>query len=218
MNDFIYTPPQHPLLNIIFHDEDIAVFNKPSGLLSVPGRALTHQDSLALRALQRWEEAKVVHRLDMATSGLMVMALHREAQSHLGRQFQQRVPQKKYHAEIWGHPASANGSIDLPLRCDWPNRPRQMVDHEQGKHALTHWQIIELREQTALVELMPVTGRSHQLRVHMLSIGHVIIGDTLYANGPALNAAPRLHLHASELSFYHPRTNKWLHFESALPF
>ncbi|MFM2479560.1 pseudouridine synthase [Celerinatantimonas sp. MCCC 1A17872] len=203
---------------VIYHDDDIAVFDKPAGLLSVPGRALAHKDSLALRALRVWPDAKVVHRLDMATSGLIVMALNKAAQSHLSRQFQQRQPKKTYLAEIWGHPEQSQGGIELPLRCDWPNRPRQMVDHELGKYALTHWQVIEQREQTSLVKLMPITGRSHQLRVHMLSIGHVIIGDKLYAEDCALSAAPRLHLHAAKLSFYHPSTNQWLSFESAAEF
>ncbi|WP_131911237.1 RluA family pseudouridine synthase [Celerinatantimonas diazotrophica] len=218
MDGFVYQPPQSPYMPVIYHDDDIVVFNKPSGLLSVPGRQQAHRESLALRALRVWPDVRVVHRLDMATSGLIVMALNKAAQSHLSRQFQQRQPKKTYLAEVWGHPCESQGGIELPLRCDWPNRPRQIVDHTQGKYALTHWQIIEWREQTALVKLMPVTGRSHQLRVHMQSLGHPIIGDKLYASTPALAAASRLHLHAAQLSFYHPRSNQWLSFESPAQF
>lgn len=218
MDGFVYKPPQSPYMPVVYYDDDIAVFNKPAELLSVPGRQLAHRDSLALRALRVWPEARVVHRLDMATSGLIVMALNKAAQSHLSRQFQQRQPKKIYLAEIWGHPCEPQGEVELPLRCDWPNRPKQIVDHKLGKYALTHWQVIKQREHTSLVKLMPITGRSHQLRVHMLSLGHAIIGDKLYANAPARNAAFRLHLHAAQLSFFHPRTNQWLSFESPAQF
>lgn len=218
MTEFIYHPPQSPYLTVIYQDDDIAVFDKPSGLLSVPGRQLEHRDSLAVRAMRVWPHAKVVHRLDMATSGLIVMALHRDAQSHISRQFQLRQPKKRYIAEIWGHPTLRCGTINLPLRCDWPNRPRQIVDTVDGKSALTHWRVLCKNEHTSIVELRPVTGRSHQLRVHMQSLGYPIIGDKLYAQGNALQAAPRLHLHAESLSFYHPRGNNWLSFNSPAPF
>ncbi|CAG8998912.1 MAG: Dual-specificity RNA pseudouridine synthase RluA [Candidatus Celerinatantimonas neptuna] len=218
MTEFIYLPPQSPYLTVIYQDDDIAVFDKQPGLLSVPGRNLEHRDSLALRAMRVWPDARVVHRLDMATSGLIIMALHRDAQSHISRQFQLRQPKKCYIAEIWGHPRHTKGTVDLPLRCDWPNRPRQIVDPISGKSALTHWQILEHKKRTSIVELKPVTGRSHQLRVHMQNLGHPIIGDKLYAQDEALNAAPRLHLHAESLSFYHPRENRWLSFNSPAPF
>lgn len=207
-----------PYLPIHYQDDDIVVFNKPSGLLSVPGREPKHHDSLALRAMRVWPDVRVVHRLDMATSGLIVMAMHKEAQSHLSRQFQQRQTQKIYQAEVWGLLYQQEGSVDLPLRCDWPNRPRQMVDHELGKPALTHYQVVHHRELTTLVHLKPVTGRSHQLRVHMQQLGFPIVGDKLYAPEMALQYASRLHLHAAELSFYHPRTNDWLTFNDPAPF
>ncbi|MFM2482924.1 RluA family pseudouridine synthase [Celerinatantimonas sp. YJH-8] len=213
MTDFIYQPPQHPYLPIIYQDDDIAVFNKPSGLLSVPGREKINRDSLAIRAMRVWPDIRVVHRLDMATSGLIVMAMNRAAQSHLSRQFQQRQTQKRYLAEVWGLLYQKQGSVDLPLRCDWPNRPRQMVDHQLGKKALTHWQVKQYRELTTIVELKPVTGRSHQLRVHMQQLGHPIVGDQIYAPKDVLAYTNRLHLHATELGFYHPHTNEWLAFK-----
>ncbi|MFM2486749.1 pseudouridine synthase [Celerinatantimonas yamalensis] len=218
MADFIYTPPVLPYMPVIYQDDDIAVFDKPAGLLSVPGRLLGNRDSLAIRALRVWPNAKVVHRLDMATSGVLVMALHKQAQSHLSRQFQQRQTHKQYLAEIWGSPIEENGCVDLPLRCDWPNRPRQIVDWALGKNAKTHWQVLERRTHTTIVALTPVTGRSHQLRVHMLKLGHAIIGDQLYAHPSARQAASRLHLHAAQLSFYHPITNHWLCFSSPATF
>jgi tRNA pseudouridine32 synthase/23S rRNA pseudouridine746 synthase len=218
MPDFIYCPPLKPYLPIVYQDEDLLVCDKPSGLLSVPGRELAHKDSLALRAMRVWPRVTVVHRLDMATSGIIVMAMHKPAQSHLSRQFQQRQPRKHYLAEIWGHPNEQQGEINLPLRCDWPNRPRQMVDFELGKSAQTHWQVLARREQTTLVELTPITGRSHQLRVHMLELGHPIVGDRLYAPPAARDCAPRLHLHAASLSLFHPTTEQWCTFTSAAEF
>jgi tRNA pseudouridine32 synthase / 23S rRNA pseudouridine746 synthase len=213
-----YQPPLDPYLNIVFQDEHIIVLDKPSGLLSVPGKAPQHQDSLQTRVQRVFPNASVVHRLDMATSGLMVMAMHKAAHRHISRQFETRLTQKIYQAEVYGHPAQDEGEIDLPLICDWPNRPKQMVDTTRGKQALTRWKIIARYAQSSRVALYPVTGRSHQLRVHMLSIGHPIVGDRLYAHAEALDMSTRLRLHAQSLAFQHPQYEQIQTFISAVPF
>lgn len=192
--------------------------NKPSGLLSVPGKNPEHKDSLIVRINRVFPTATVVHRLDMATSGIMVFALNKAAHKHIGLQFEKRQTRKAYIAKIYGVPAQECGSVELPLICDWPNRPRQKVDHETGKYALTHWQVLRTCEDYSRVKLTPVTGRSHQLRVHMLSLGHPILGDRLYAHEKALAMAERLQLHAAELSFSHPSTQEWLNFTAAPEF
>jgi tRNA pseudouridine32 synthase/23S rRNA pseudouridine746 synthase len=211
-----YNPPLKPYLDIVFQDDDIIVFNKPSGLLSVPGKE--HADCLQARAQRVFPTATIVHRLDMATSGLMVMALNKSAHRHISKQFELRETTKTYQAVVFDNVQQDSGEINLPLICDWPNRPKQMVDHEQGKKALTHWRVLERNANTTRVELKPVTGRSHQLRVHMLSIQHPIIGDTLYAHEQALDMADRLNLHAMFLSLRHPVTEQTLYFESKVPF
>ena len=211
-----YNPPLEPYLEIVFQDDDIVVFNKPSGLLSVPGKE--HADCLQARAQTVFPNATIVHRLDMATSGLMVMALNKPAHRHISKQFELRETAKTYQATVFGIVQQDSGEINLPLVCDWPNRPMQMVDHQQGKNALTLWRVLERNTHTTRVELKPVTGRSHQLRVHMLSIHHPIIGDTIYAHNQALEMADRLNLHAMFLSFRHPVTEKTLNFESQVPF
>lgn len=213
-----YTPPMSPYLDIIYRDEDILVLNKPSGLLTVPGKAPEHQDSLMLRAQRVFPTASIVHRLDMATSGILLMAMNKESHRHISRQFQDRLTHKRYRARVYGTLNSVSGSIDLPLICDWPNRPKQKVDFQRGKASQTLWQCLEQNEQDALVELTPITGRSHQLRVHMLSLGHPILGDRLYAHPQALALAERLQLHACELAFQHPTTAEKLHFHSSCPF
>ncbi|KMT65609.1 pseudouridine synthase [Catenovulum maritimum] len=212
--DFIYNPPQSPLLPILYHDKDIVVFDKPSGLLSVRGKKPEHQDSLEARAQRVWPEVGVAHRLDMATSGILVWALHKPALSGLARQFQDRKTEKLYIAEIFGHPDADQGYVELPLICDWPNRPKQMVEFNRGKASTTYWKVLERKEKTTRVELHPITGRSHQLRVHMKSIGHSIIGDRLYSQGEALSMTNRLHLHAQQLSFHHPINKQKMDFFS----
>lgn len=209
-----YQPPTNPWLNILYRDNDILVMDKPSGLLSVPGKELKHKDSLAVRVNRVFPTATVVHRLDMATSGIMLFALNKPAHKHIGQQFEKRLTKKCYLAKVYGNPGKDDGSIELPLICDWPNRPKQKVDRDNGKDALTHWQILERFEQHSLVKLTPVTGRSHQLRVHMLSLGHPILGDRLYAHESALAMAERLQLHATRLELEHPSTKEWLRFES----
>ena len=209
----------HPYLDIIYQDEDIVVLNKPSGLLSVPGRDTWHKDSLALRILRVWPEACVVHRLDMATSGIIILALRKSAQSHMGRQFQKKVIDKTYFARVEGIIKEDSGLIDLPLRCDWENRPRQIVDFEQGKSSQTEWQVVKREKQTTLVKLTPLTGRTHQLRVHMQQIGHSIVGDEFYATELGKKLSPqRLALHAASITLTHPTTERRITFECAAPF
>jgi len=202
--EFAYAPPQEPYLQVLHVDDDLLVVDKPSGLLSVPGKAVEHADCVEKRAQERFPAARIVHRLDMDTSGVMVLAMNAAAHRHLGLQFERRKTRKTYLAEIWGRPEDDAGEIDLPLICDWPNRPKQMVSFEHGKPALTHWQVIERRERSTRVRLFPHTGRSHQLRVHMLALGHPIIGDRFYATDAALSASPRLALHAKSLELHHP--------------
>lgn len=211
-----YCPPIKPYLDIVFQDDDILVLNKPSGLLSVPGKE--HADCLQARVQRVFPTATVVHRLDMATSGLMVMALNKAAHRHISKQFELRETAKTYQAIVFDRVQQDSGEINLPLICDWPNRPKQMVDHEQGKKALTHWRVLERNTQSTRLELKPVTGRSHQLRVHMLSMQHPILGDSLYAHDQALKMSNRLNLHAMFLSFRHPVSEQTLYFESEVPF
>lgn len=198
------------------------VVHKPAGLLSVPGRGPERADCVAARLQAEWPQARVVHRLDMATSGLMVFALGLEAQRHLSRSFEQRRVHKTYEAIVWGRPTFERGSIDLPLICDWPQRPRQKVDFEAGRPALTHWEKLgdEAHDgcATSRLRLTPVTGRSHQLRVHLWSIGHAIVGDELYAPPHATPLALRLHLHACRLSLPHPQDDRSISFEDPTPF
>lgn len=215
---FIYNPPTTPWLNIIYRDNDIIVIDKPSGLLSVPGRELHHRDSVTSRLMRVLPSTVVVHRLDMDTSGIMLFALNKAAQSHISRQFQQRTTSKSYLARVLGCPAQDTGSVELPLICDWPNRPLQKVDHQLGKPSLTHWKVLSSDGDSSLVELTPVTGRSHQLRVHMQQIGHPILGDRFYGQPIAHSIAERLQLHAHELEIIHPRTEQGIKFVATCPF
>ncbi|MCW8109334.1 bifunctional tRNA pseudouridine(32) synthase/23S rRNA pseudouridine(746) synthase RluA [Alteromonas ponticola] len=215
---FTYDPPQHPYLEFLYQDNDILVVNKPSGLLSVPGKAPAHHDSVITRVNRVFPAATIVHRLDMATSGVMVLAQNKPAHRHLSRQFETRQTRKRYFARVYGEVTQEQGEVNLPLICDWPNRPKQKVDFEIGKPALTQYQVIRKNQRESLVALYPVTGRSHQLRVHMLSLGHPILGDRLYGSEESRQAAGRLQLHACTLQLFHPVTNQWQSFESALPF
>ncbi|QHJ12821.1 Ribosomal large subunit pseudouridine synthase A [Paraglaciecola mesophila] len=213
-----YAPPTRPYLNIVFKDEHLLVLNKPSGLLTVPGKALEHKDSLELRVQRVYPTARIVHRLDMATSGLLVMALDKDTHRHLSKQFELRQTRKTYIARVFGEVSGERGSVDLPLICDWPNRPKQMVCQQRGKPSLTHWRVVERNDNSTRMELTPVTGRSHQLRVHMLSLGHPILGDRLYAHADALKMAQRLQLHAQTLGFTHPVTELPLTLSTPVPF
>ena len=213
-----YAPPTSPYLDIKYQDEDFLILNKPSGLLSVPGKAPEHKDSLQFRVQRVLPTATIVHRLDMATSGLLVMALNKAAHRHISKQFELRQTQKSYIAVVFGQIEQESGEIDLPLICDWPNRPKQMVDHTRGKSAQTHWRVLNRQESSTRLELTPITGRSHQLRVHMLSIGHPILGDRLYAHDEALGMSSRLLLHAQTLSFKHPQLEQTMTFNCPVPF
>jgi tRNA pseudouridine32 synthase/23S rRNA pseudouridine746 synthase len=159
----------------------------------------------------------LVHRLDRDTSGVMVFALTRHAQRHLGLQFEKRQTRKTYVARVWGEVAEKTGTVDLPLIVDWPNRPKQMVDHENGKPAVTDWRVIRTKDGESRVRLMPKTGRSHQLRVHMLALGHPILGDPFYATGPARDY-PRLMLHSETLQFRHPDGGQGIRITAKCPF
>lgn len=217
MKPFVYKPPQDPL-RVLHSDQDLLIVDKPSGLLSVPGKAEEHRDCLEQRVRAEFDDALLVHRLDMDTSGVMVFARNKAAQRHLGLQFEKRVVQKTYVARVSGVVAKDEGCVDLPLIADWPNRPLQMVDHVHGKTAMTDWQVIEREEYATRVALFPKTGRSHQLRVHMKAIGHTILGDAFYANAQQLAAADRLQLHAHRLSLRHPTGGEWHHFCAKVPF
>ena len=204
---------------VVLHVDDACiVVEKPSGLLSVPGRGEHLQDCLVTRVQAQFADALVVHRLDMATSGLMLFARGAAAQRALSRAFEQREVHKRYVAVVHGRVEPEKGEIDLPLLADWPNRPLQKVDHAHGKPSLTRWRVIEAAADRTRVELEPVTGRAHQLRVHLRAIGHPILGDALYAPPEVLAGADRLLLHAARLRLVHPISGATLQIESAVPF
>ncbi|WP_197916815.1 RluA family pseudouridine synthase [Thiosulfatihalobacter marinus] len=211
-----YTPPMDPLV-ILHEDSDIVVVDKPAGLLSVPGRGAHLADCLLSRVQAVFPTALLVHRLDRDTSGVMVFALTAHAQRTLSMQFEQRKTKKTYVARVAGHLAPRTGTVDLPLIVDWPNRPRQMVDHDNGKPAETDWRVLRQGDGESRVRLMPKTGRSHQLRVHMLAMGHPILGDPLYAEGAAAEY-PRLMLHSQELRLNHPESGRGIGFRARVPF
>lgn len=216
--DFVYRPPLSPYLDIIYQDNDMVVLHKPSGLLTVTGRLPEHQDCLETRVRRVLPTATIVHRLDMATSGVIVMALNKASHVAISRQFELRQTEKRYLARVYGKVKEPVGEVNLPLICDWPNRPKQMVNHEKGKQALTQYKVLQHEEKTTLIELKPITGRSHQLRVHMLALGHPIIGDRLYAHSKALSLSNRLQLHAKYLAIFHPITAKKLEFTAPCNF
>lgn len=215
-------------LQVLYEDESMLVFDKPAGLLSVPGRGEDKQDCLSARAQQRFSDARIVHRLDMATSGLMVMARGAAVQRHLNDAFASREISKRYVAVVDGDlpaPAEPWGVIDLPIIVDWPNRPLRVIDPVMGKPSVTRWRVLALGEArptcttpVTRVELEPVTGRSHQLRLHLLAIGHAIAGDQLYGSPSVRALAGRLLLHACSLELQHPTTRQTLHFASPAPF
>lgn len=200
--DAEYNPPRAPLV-VLHEDAEVVLVDKPSGLLSVPGKGDHLADCLLARVQEVFPDALLVHRLDRDTSGVMIFALTPHAQRHLGLQFEKRMTRKTYVARVWGVPAEKSGTVDAPLIVDWPNRPLQKICYETGKPAQTDWRIIKADGATARLRLTPHTGRSHQLRVHMLELGHPILGDPFYATGPARDY-PRLMLHSEELRFKHP--------------
>jgi tRNA pseudouridine32 synthase/23S rRNA pseudouridine746 synthase len=221
-----------PAVTVVYEDAHLIVLDKPADLLSVPGRGPERADCLSARAQRIWSDALIVHRLDMATSGLLVMARGMEAQRQLSAAFANRHTHKRYEAVVWGHlPSSGNGvsddnwqTIDQPLIVDWPNRPRSMVCPIHGKPSVTRWQVLahhlhsDSNTPMTRLALQPITGRSHQLRVHLQFIGHPIVGDGLYAPAAAQMAAPRLLLHACQLGLPHPATGQWCEWSSPVPF
>ncbi|MEM8581148.1 MAG: RluA family pseudouridine synthase [Pseudomonadota bacterium] len=211
-----YNPPQDPLV-ILHEDAQILVLDKPSGLLSVPGKGSHLADCLLSRVQTVFPDALLVHRLDRDTSGVMVFALTRHAQRHLGLQFEKRQTRKTYVARVSGRLSEPSGTIDLPLIVDWPNRPLQKVDFEAGKPAVTEWKRVRANDQESRVRLMPKTGRSHQLRVHMQAVGHPVLGDPFYATGDA-RAFPRLMLHSQSLRLRHPDGGVGMTFTAPVPF
>ena len=224
-----------PGVECLHEDADLLVLCKPSGLLCVPGRGPDKQDCLSARAQQRWPDALVVHRLDQATSGIVVMARSLAVQRALSQAFAERRVHKRYVAVVQGclaaPDAQANApaehddaphwhTIDLPIAADWERRPLRVIDAEKGKPSLTHWRalVVDVDAASTRVELQPVTGRTHQLRVHLAALGHPILGDALYADAQALARAPRLLLHATHIAFDHPGTGQPLAFTSPAPF
>jgi len=210
----------HMDLDVLFADDALLVIDKPAGLLSVPGRGADKLDCVATRVQARWPDALVVHRLDMATSGLLLMARGAAAQRRLSAAFAGREVDKRYIAVVHGIVDDDSGSIALPLAADWPNRPRQIVDAEHGKPSTTRWQVLQrdATTQRTRLALEALTGRTHQLRVHLQAIGHPIVGDRLYAPAALAGAEPRLLLHANRLALAHPVDGAALAFDCALPF
>lgn len=216
-----YAPPEQKP-EVLFEDDTVLIANKPAGLLSVPGKAKEHHDCLAFRIQKATPEASIAHRLDMATSGVVLFAKNKQALRHLGLQFEKRQVKKTYIADIHGQPKADSGEVAARLICDWPNRPLQKICHKTGKEAITKWRVVKRNKDFCRVELCPLTGRSHQLRVHMQTLGHPILGDTFYANETlwpkSLVGYTRLHLHARDLSFRHPEGGKWVSFTAQTPF
>jgi tRNA pseudouridine32 synthase/23S rRNA pseudouridine746 synthase len=211
-----YAPPDTPL-DILHMDAEILVVNKPAGLLSVPGKGPDLADCLLSRLQDAFPDVLLVHRLDRDTSGVMVFAMTPHAQRHLGLQFEKRQTRKTYVARVAGRVEPRSGTIDKPLIVDWENRPRQMIDPVNGRPAVTDWRVLRHERDETRVRLFPKTGRSHQLRVHMLSLGHPILGDPLYATGQALDH-PRMMLHSEELRLKHPDGGRSLRFRAPAEF
>ena len=216
-------PAATPAVRCRYADAHLLVLDKPAGLLCVPGRGPDKQDALSARAQRLWPDACIVHRLDQATSGLVLMARGAQAQRVLGKAFSERRVGKRYCALVRGLPADAGAAwreIDLPIAADWPRRPLRVIDPAQGKPSLTRWRLQrhDAAAGTSLLALEPVTGRTHQLRVHLAAIGHPILGDALYADEATRQRAPRLLLHACALQLQHPAHGGPLQFTSPCPF
>lgn len=212
-----YAPAPAPV-SYVYCDDHLILIDKPSGLLSVPGRGAEKADCAIARVQAEFPDALTVHRLDMATSGLLLMARSKAMQRALSGLFERGEVEKAYLADVWGTPQPASGEIDLPLITDWPNRPLQKVDYETGKPSRTLYETLSVQNGNVRLKLTPLTGRSHQLRVHLAAIGHPILGDEFYAAGEALAARPRLALHAAQLAFAHPATGERMEFEAPSPF
>ncbi|MFA5632638.1 MAG: RluA family pseudouridine synthase [Porticoccaceae bacterium] len=205
---------------VLYSDDDLLVVDKPAGLLSVPGRHPLNRDCLLARLASQWPDALIVHRLDMDTSGLMVLARNKTSHEALSRQFRERRVSKEYEAVVWGLVSEDEGEIDLPLIADWPNRPLQKVCHSEGKAALTRYRVLHrdaARNRSHLL-LEPHTGRSHQLRLHLQALGHPILGDRFYGHAEAVAESTRLLLHATSLALYHPRDGRTMQWRSLADF
>lgn len=206
------------MYDIVYRDEYVLVLEKPTGLLAVPGRGPDLQDCLSVRVQRDFPTALVVHRLDRDTSGLMVMALDADAQRELSRQFAARTVEKHYVAVVFGCPLASAGSIDLPMRKDFDRPPRHMIDFVNGRAAQTNWRLARRAADRSWLEVRPLTGRSHQIRLHLATLGHPILGDNLYAQEQARAMSPRLLLHAAHLSLEHPRDHSRMAWNSESPF
>jgi tRNA pseudouridine32 synthase/23S rRNA pseudouridine746 synthase len=203
---------------VLYHDDYVVALNKPSGLLSVKGIGIDKIDCLAVRVASAIEGARIVHRLDMDTSGVIVMARDADTHRELSRQFQDREIQKTYIAVVGGVVEQESGLIDIPIRKDFDNPPCQCVDFEKGKASQTNWRVLERQTARTRLELKPITGRSHQLRIHLRELGYPILGDDLYADEQMQQLAPRLLLHALTLSFVHPKSKEKMSITAHCPF
>ena len=203
-------PHSQEEIRILYEDDHLLMVRKPDLLLSIPGRHPLNKDCLVTRLQVDYPSASIVHRLDLDTSGIMVIPLDKPTHAHISRQFQRREVEKTYHALVFGRVVKDEGEIDLPIARDWANRPRQKICAAGGKPALTRYRVLERFEDRTRLLLSPVTGRSHQLRIHLRELGHPILGCDMYAHAEALGMAPRLMLHATTLGFEHPATGEWL--------
>jgi tRNA pseudouridine32 synthase/23S rRNA pseudouridine746 synthase len=199
-------PHSQEAIKILHQDGDLLLVRKPDLLLSIPGRHPLNKDCLITRLRVEFPSASIVHRLDLDTSGIMIIPLNKPCHAHISRQFQERRVEKSYHAIVYGNVANDSGEIDLPIAPDWTDRPRQKICHERGKSALTRYEVLRREEDRTRLLLKPVTGRSHQLRIHLRELGHPILGCDMYAHDEALGMADRLMLHATTLAFEHPGT------------
>lgn len=213
-------PPCDRPVEILYRDEHLLLVDKPDLLLSIPGRNPLNSDCVISRMRETFASASVVHRLDLDTSGIMVIPLDKPTHSHISRQFQEHRVDKSYQTMVYGIVEQDSGEIDLPIAPDWDNRPRQVISEERGKQALTRFEVLARfpSENCTRLRLQPVTGRSHQLRIHLAEIDHPILGCDLYAHEEALSMAKRLMLHAHTLAFEHPATGQQLTGEAPLPF
>jgi len=222
LNDrtYHYTPPERTPhgVSVLYHDDQIVVLDKPSGMLSVKGIGLDKIDCLAVRVASAIEGARIVHRLDMDTSGVLVMARDADSHRQLSIQFQEREVGKTYIAVVGGVITDGAGFIDIPIRKDLEHPPRQCVDFERGKSSQTNWRVLERGRDRTRLELKPITGRSHQLRIHLRELGYPILGDDLYAPDRYQRLVDRLMLHALALSIVHPRTSEQMTFTATCPF
>ena len=211
-------PHSQEEITILYEDDDLLLIRKPHLLLSIPGRHPLNKDCLINRLQQRYPSASMVHRLDLDTSGIMVIPLNKPTHSHISRQFQQRKVEKSYYAVVYGEVEADQGEIDLPIAPDWNDRPKQIICDERGKQALTRFEVLQRSGDRSRLLLKPVTGRSHQLRIHMRELGHPILGCDMYAHPEALAMSERLMLHAATLAFTHPGTGRWISGECAPDF